>query len=85
MQVNRIVYDYLDNLEDGTEISGWELADKINSISGRRTYPSTILKVCRTYCSIVGGQWECINKSRSIYRFHKGKITLDGFIPYGKE
>jgi hypothetical protein len=85
MTVSRIVYDFLDNMEDGFEISGWTLTDEINSRSGRHTYPSTLLGYCRDYCDIVGGEWECIDNQKSIYRFHKGKITLGKFSGCGRE
>lgn len=85
MTVTKIVYDFLDNLVDGTEISGWSLTEQINARSGRNTYPSTLLDYCRDYCDIVGGEWECINNQKSIYKFHKGKFTLNGNLPHGKE
>ena len=85
MKINKLVYDFLDHLGDGAEISGWELAEEINSLSGRRTYPSTLLDYCRDYCDITGGEWECVDKSKSLYKFHKGCCALDGFEPRGRE
>ena len=85
MTVTEIVYDFLDNLADGTELSGWTLTEEINGRSGRHTYPSTLLGYCRDYCSIVGGNWECIDNQKSIYKFHKGCFTLNGTVPNGKE
>lgn len=38
MKINKLVYDFLDHLGDRAEISGWKLAEEINSLSGRRTY-----------------------------------------------
>ena len=34
MSVTKIVYNFLDNLEDGFVISGWTLTNEINSRSG---------------------------------------------------
>ena len=85
MTVSRIVYDYLDELVDGTEISGWELTEQINSRSGKHSYPSTLLDYCRDYCDLVGGEWECVDNQKSIYKFHQGCCKLNGFVPRGKE
>ena len=85
MTVTKIVYNFLDNLSDGFIISGWALTDEINSRSGRHTYPSTLLGYCREYCDIVGSDWECLDNQKSIYKFHKGKIKLGNFVPYGRE
>ena len=85
MSVTKIVYNFLDNLEDGFVISGWTLTNEINSRSGRNTYPSTLLGYCRAYCDIVGGDWECLDNQKSIYKFHKGSVTLGKYILEGKE
>ena len=85
MSVTKIVYNFLDNLEDGFIISGWTLTNEINSRSGRNTYPSTLLGYCRAYCDIVGGDWECLDNQKSIYKFHKGSVTLSKCILEGKE
>ena len=85
MSVTKIVYNFLDNLEDGFVISGWTLTNEINSRSGRNTYPSTLLGYCRAYCDIVGGDWECLDNQKSIYKFHKGSVTLSKCILEGKE
>ena len=85
MSVTKIVYNFLDNLEDGFVISGWTLTNEINSRSGRNTYPSTLLGYCRAYCDIVGGDWECLDNQKSIYKFHKGSVTLGKCILEGKE
>ena len=45
MSVTKIVYNFLDNLEDDFIISGWALTNEINSRSGRNTYPSTLHKL----------------------------------------
>ena len=37
ISVTKIVYNFLDNLEDGFVISGWTLTNEINSRSGRNT------------------------------------------------
>jgi len=85
MSVTKLVYNFLDNLSDGVVISGWALTNEINSRSGRNTYPSTLLGYCREYCDIVGGEWECLDNQKSIYRFHKGKITIGNIKLHGKE
>ena len=85
VKVNRVVYDFLDGLADGTTVSGWGLCEIINSKTGRCTYPSTLLDYCRDYCDITGGEWECVDKGKSIYKFHKGCVKLNGFVPNGRE
>lgn len=85
MSVKSVVFDYLDNLSDGSIFSGWELYTKINGLTGRSTYPSTLLGYCRDYCSITDSSLECLDNQTSRYKFHKGKIRLDGFMPFGKE
>ena len=85
MSVTKTVYDFLDSLPDNYVLSGWALSDEINRRTGRCTYPSTLLDYCRDYCDITGGEWECVDKGKSIYKFHKGCVKLDGFVPNGRE
>lgn len=85
MSVTKIVYNFLDNLQDGFIISGWTLTNEINSRSGRNTYPSTLLGYCREYCDIVGGDWECLDNQKSIYKFHKGAVILGNCKLEGRE
>lgn len=81
MSVKSKTFTYLDELADNSRISGWEIADAIRMLTGRHTYPSTLLGYCREYCDITGGKWECVDNQRSIYVFHKGVFTLNGNIP----
>jgi hypothetical protein len=83
--LKKIIFNYLDNLTDNIIVSGWELFDYCHSQTMRMHYPSTILKYCREYADITGGEFECMDVQKSIYKFHKGKIILGGFIPKGKE
>lgn len=85
MTITKTVYAFLDSLEDNARISGWELFDIIYKKTNKHTYPSTLLKMCRTYCDIVGGQFECVDKRNSVYIFHKGKFILGNSILNGKE
>ena len=85
VNVTKTVYNFLDSLADKTKISGWELFDKINSKTGKHTYPSTLLGYCRDYCDITGGDWECIDRHNSVYLYHKGIFKLNNLTIYGKE
>lgn len=85
MSVAKIVYEFLDNLPDGFIISGWALCDEMTVRSGRHLYPSTLLGYCRNYCDITGGNWECVDNQKSIYKFHKGVVDLGGCLPCGRE
>lgn len=76
MTITQTVYNYLDNLEDGSIISGWSLFNTINSITQKNTYPSTLLHMARDYVKLVGGDLECISVKESKYIFHKGCCTL---------
>ena len=79
MTVTKTVYNYFDNLKDGTIISGWELFNIINSKTGKKTYPSTLLHMARNYADESGGELECISVKESKYKFHKG-YTLGNAI-----
>lgn len=79
--VSSYVYDYLDSLEDLSIVSGWQLFDIILAQTDKHTYPSTLLRYCRNYCDMVGGEFECLDRSKSKYRYHKGAFKLNGYIP----
>jgi hypothetical protein len=44
-----------------------------------------LLGYCREYCDIVGGDWECLDNQKSIYKFHKGAVILGNCVLEGKE
>lgn len=79
--ISQYVYDYLDSLEDLSVVSGWGLFDIILAQTSIHTYPSTLLRYCRNYCDMVGGEFECIDNQRSKYVYHKGKFKLNGIVP----
>lgn len=84
MSITRTVYNFLDNLDNCT-ISGWELFEKINAITGRKTYPTTLLRMAKAYAEITGGEFYCIDKSKSIYKFEKGVFKIEDAILEGVE
>lgn len=83
--IKQAVYDILDSMDDRSVVGGWELYDKVRAVTGRNTYPSTILGYCRDYCDITGGEFICLDNQKSKYMLIKGSITLGGFMPNGKE
>lgn len=83
MTVRKAVFEYLDSI-DSCNISGWKLFDHIASVTGRHSYPTTLLNYAREYADISGGKFKCIDNQRSIYQFEKG-IILGSAILSGVE
>lgn len=74
MTVTKTVYRILDDMQE-CNISGWRLFDMVHRETGKHSYPSTILDICRKYADITGSDFECIDRTKSIYHF-KPNIRL---------
>ena len=71
MSTRQIVFDYLDSISVPTTFSGWELQARIKAITGKNTYPSTILGYVRDYADASGSTVKCIDKKKSYYKFYR--------------
>lgn len=65
------VFTYLDELESPSLISGWQLFESISALTGRKTYPSTLLDYCREYSDLTGSNFICIDHEKSKYSFSR--------------
>lgn len=83
MTVKEAVFEYFDSLQS-CNISGWKLFDHIASVTGKHSYPTTLLNYAREYADISAGSFNCIDNQRSIYHFEKG-FVLGPAIIAGKE
>lgn len=83
MTVTKAVYEYLDSLKE-CDISGWKLYEIMELRTGRKTYPSTLLKICRNYADITGADFDCIDNQKSKYHFIPG-VRLGSAIIAGRE
>ena len=71
MTVTKCVYGILDSKPREWEFSGWSLFDEVVSVGGFYSYPSTLISMVRTYCSISGNSIVCIDRKKSRYRLTK--------------
>lgn len=65
------VYSILDEFE-GSRISGWDLFDLVYLKTGRRPYPHRLLAYARDWADASCGEFECVDRTRSIYKITKG-------------
>ena len=84
MTITKALYNYLDSFDEQVELSGWQIFDAIRDVTGKNTYPSTLLQMCREYADITGADFICINNQKSLYRFTPN-IKLGNAIIEGKE
>jgi len=84
MSITKAVYETLDNLQEGI-ISGRELQFLVSNKTGKDPYHSTVLGKARDYCDITGGELECIDNKRSLYRFKPGVFKIENAILSGRE
>ena len=84
MTVTKAVYKYLDSFNSKVELSGWQIFEAIKDITGKWTYPSTLIQMCRNYADITGADFECIDNQKSLYRFIPN-VKLGNAIIVGKE
>lgn len=71
--LKKAVYRYLDSLKSPQIISGWAITDHMTKVTGYCAYPNVILKICKEYAFHANGQFDCIDRERSIYQFKPGK------------
>lgn len=71
MTIRKALYHFLDDLPE-CNISGWELHDKMLFLTGKYTYPETLLKSCRVYADASGAEFTCIDRARSLYHYKPG-------------
>jgi hypothetical protein len=71
MTARRVLYRVLDELP-ARVITGRELSIMVNTLSGRDTYPSTLLGYAREYADISAAEFRCIDPGHSIYLFKPG-------------
>lgn len=50
-------------------ITGWELFAAMESRTGKRTYPGTLLQYAREYADIAGATLECVSARESRYQY----------------
>ena len=71
MSIKYKVFAFLDSC-DSKVISGWDLYDAVNPITGHRTYPSTLIDYAKEYADCTGATFECVNRAKSKYNFVQG-------------
>jgi hypothetical protein len=71
MTIKQVVFQYLDSCPEKL-ITGWCLFDEIRPLTGRETYPSTLIEYCKLYADITSGSFKCVNRQKSIYKFILG-------------
>lgn len=84
MTIRKEVYLYMDKLPE-CSISGWQLFTVISVRTGKKTYPTTLLNMCRTYADLTGSDFVCIDRKKSIYHFKPSKIKIGDALLGGKE
>lgn len=83
MTVKQVLFNYLDSLPESF-VYGLHLQAKINSITGKKTFASTILSYVREYADISGSDFICVSRQESKYHFVPG-IKISGCLGYNKE
>jgi hypothetical protein len=71
MTIKRTLFDYMD-AQGERDLSGWELFRDMAAMTGKATYPSTLLKYLREYVDITGADLECVDHEKSIYHYVPG-------------
>lgn len=69
--VKRSLFAYMDSRPAGV-ITGWELFAAMESRTGRKTYPGTLLQYAREYADVSGSTLECVNPAESRYQYTPG-------------
>lgn len=65
------LYNYLDEMQSPRVFGGWDLHTEMFSITGKHTYPSTLLDYAREYADETGSNLTCLDKNKSIYKFER--------------
>ncbi|CAK0761471.1 conserved hypothetical protein [Gammaproteobacteria bacterium] len=76
--VRQRLFDHLDSLPAGY-LSGWELFEDMAKLTGRKTYPATLLEYARDYAALSGAVFRCIDAEKSLYHYVPG-VSLEGAI-----
>ena len=84
MTITRTLYKIMDTLPE-RDISGWQLFDMVSSVTGKDTYPSTLISMARDYADITGSDFDCVDRQKSIYHFKPSGFTIGNSIIWGKE
>lgn len=71
VNVKKIFYDFLDNVETPAFLSGWEIQKSLYEKTFKHTYPSTLLKYARDYADATGSDFICLDKKESKYKFER--------------
>lgn len=85
-EVKKAVYRYLDSIKSPQIIGGWQIRDHIAETLKYEVYPTVILKIAREWAYLASGQFDCIDRERSIYAFKPGKKisgTYSETLPVG--
>jgi len=71
MTVRQSLFQYLDDSPEKL-LSGWDIYDEIKAMTGRETYPTTLIKYCKEYADMSGADFICVDRQRSLYRYVPG-------------
>jgi hypothetical protein len=82
--ITRTLYKFFDTLPE-TDISGWRLFEEMHEMTGKNTYPSTLIQMSRDYADITGSDFTCIDRQKSIYHFKPSGFTIGNTQICGKE
>jgi hypothetical protein len=69
--IKKDLFRFLDSIESPKIFHGWWLQKRMFSITGKQTYPSTLLDYAREYADITGSDFVCLNKALSKYKFER--------------
>jgi len=83
LSVRQSLFAYFDTQGERV-ITGWQLFAIMESRTGKKTYPETLLGYLRDYCDISAADLECIDATESKYHFVPG-YKISGALDYGKE
>ena len=72
MTVASALYNFLDTLPE-CNMSGWKLFDGLVAITGRETYPNTLLQYARRYADMAGAEFVCVDAARNVKLFGSTK------------
>ena len=71
MNIRKQLFNFLENTESPRKISGWELQNEMRAITGRNTYPSTLLDYTRQFADRTGAKFICTDRKNSKYTFER--------------
>jgi hypothetical protein len=71
MSIKVALWKFLDE-QVARELSGWHLYKIMLKLTGRKTYPATLLAYCREYADFSGATFNCVDPVQSIYWYSPG-------------